>query len=76
MEVLTRPPQDQVYWRVHWRSASMAAPAFAYFAAEEEALAYAERVAAGGGIADVYRTDPRNRGNVLVRSFLPACQPR
>ena len=48
----------------------MAAPAFAYFAAEGEAVAYEEHVATGGGIADVYRTDPRTLENVLVRSYL------
>jgi hypothetical protein len=47
----------------------MAAPAFAYFDAEDEAVAHAERVAAGGSIADVYRTDPRTAENVLVASF-------
>ena len=69
MALLTKLPEDREYWRVHWRSVSMAAPAFAYFDTEAEAVAYAERVAAGGGIADVYRTDPRTGDNVLVRSF-------
>lgn len=69
MAQLTKAPKDRVYWRVHWRSASMAAPAFAYFDAEDEAVAHAERVAAGGSIADVYRTDPRTAEDVLVASF-------
>ena len=63
------PPVGCAYWRVHWRSASMTAPAFAYFATEAEALVYAARVATGGGNAEVYRTDPVARENVLVRSF-------
>lgn len=63
------PPVDRAYWRVHWRSASMAASAFAYFATEAEALVYAARVATGGGSAEVYRTDPVARGNVLLRTF-------
>ena len=49
----------------------MAAPAFAYFDTEDEAVAYAARVATGGGNAEVYRTDPAARENVLVRSVLP-----
>ena len=57
--------------RVHWRSASMAAPAFAYFDTEDEAVAYAARAAPGGGNAEVYRTDPVARKSVLVRSVLP-----
>ena len=71
MAQLTKAPKDRVYWRVHWRSASMAAPAFAYFDTEAEAVAYAGRVAAGGGIADVYRTDPRTGENVLIRTVMP-----
>lgn len=72
MALLTRIPKDREYWRVQWWTAPMAASAFYYFDGEDEALAYAESIAAGDSVARVYRIDPQAVKTVLVAAFTPS----
>jgi hypothetical protein len=67
---LDAAPAEGDYWRGHWRSPAMRAPAFAYFDSEAEALAYAEGAARNGCRAEVYRAN-RTTGSRRTASYGP-----